>query len=809
MTNHWNDIANCDRILAIAANPAENHPAAFGHITEAIDRGARLIVVDPRFTRSAAKAHIYCPIRSGSDVAFIGGIIRYVIDDIEQNPDSYNLTYITEYTNALYLVNPDFQGPADLDGLFTGYDPDTRTYDKSKWTFQSDAGGVPLRAATLEDPDCVFQVLKRHFDRYTPAMVNRVTGAPEEKLLEVARTFAESGAAGSSGTIMYAMGATHHTNGTQIIRSYAILQLLLGNIGIAGGGINAMRGESNVQGSTDMCLLSHILPGYLPVVRHTDDSLQTYLDRVTPTSNDPLSLNWWKNTDKYIVSLLKAWWGDAATPDNDFAFHFLPKVHAGKNYTHIALFEAMEKGEINGLMCWGQNPAVGGPNANQERQALSRLDWLVCVDLWETETAAFWKRPGVDPADIDTEVYLLPAVNSYEKEGSVTNSGRWMQWRYRCADPPGEARPDLDIVNDLMVRVRGLYDGDGSAPNRDAILKLTWDYGTHADPNDVAKEVNGYDIATGKLAPSFSALQADGSTSSGNWLYCGSYVEPEAEPDAPIPGNRASRRGLDDGPYNIGLYSRWGWCWPVNRRIIYNRASVDLDGIPWDERRPVIWWKEDGWTGDVPDGGAAPMNEGGYYPFIMKSPGRAFIFGGNVGPREGSLVDGPLPEHYEPWESPLDANPLSGTRNDPVITVWRPEDRGMPDEYPIVATTYRVVEHWQAGQMTRNLSWLVEQMPDMFVEMSEELAADRGIANGDRVIIENKRGMVEAVALVTKRFKPFFLNGKRVDQIGMPWHWGYTGLSTGDSANVLTPSIGDPNTTIPEFKAFLCDIRKA
>jgi formate dehydrogenase major subunit len=825
MTNGWTDIANSDYILVIAGNPAENHPAAYGHITKAVEKGAKLIVVDPRFTRSASKAHIYCPIRSGTDVAFIGGIIRYVLEDMDVNPGKYNMTYVTEYTNASFLVNPNYKGPPDLDGMFSGWDETSKRYlnnathkyndPNSTWKYQMDESGIPKKDKTLQDPNCVFQILKKHYARYTPEMVNKITGAPVDKFLEVARTFAESGAVGKSGTLMYAMGATHHTNGAQIIRSYCMLQLLLANIGVCGGGVQAMRGESNVQGSTDMGLLSHIMTGYNPIPRHTEDTLQKYITRITPKSQDTLSLNWWKNSDKYIVSMLKSWWGDAATKDNDFAYNYLPKVHykpevdGDENYTHIALFEAMEKGKVKGLMCWGQNPAVGGPNANQERNALAKLDWLVCTDLWETETAAFWKRPGIDPGAINTEVFLLPAAGSYEKEGSVTNSARWMQWRYKAADPPGEAIADLDMMNKLMLKIRALYASDVAAPNREAILNLTWNYGSHVDPNQVAKEVNGYDLTTGKLVNGFANLKNDGTTTCGCWIYCGSYVEPADEPTAPIPGNRASRRSRDDSPYNVGLFSKWAWCWPVNRRILYNRASVDLKGEPFDKEHPVIWWKNGAWTGDVPDGGGKPMAEGGHYPFIMRSEGFGCLFTPVNGPRELSLVDGPLPEHYEPWESPLPANPLSGTKNDPVIKIWRPTEQCTPENYPIVASTYRVVEHWQAGQMTRNLPWLVELMPEMFVEISEELAAEKGIANGDKVIVENTRGSIQAIALVTKRFKPFRLNGKVVHQIGMPWHWGYAGLSTGDSANVLTPSIGDPNTTIPEYKAFLCRIRKA
>jgi formate dehydrogenase major subunit len=864
MTNHWTDVANSDYIMVIAGNPAENHPAAYGHITDAIERGAKLIVVDPRFTRSASKAHIYCPIRSGTDVAFIGALIKYVIDDMEVNPGNYNMTYVKEYTNAAFLVHPDYKGPPDLDGLFIGYDEPGRTYGKSKWTYQ-DAGstegniipvlyplaegckGVAKKDKTLQDPNCVFQILKRQYARYTPEMVNKVCGTPTEKFLEVAETFAKSGAVGKSGNILYAMGATHHTNGAQIIRSYGMLQLLLGNVGVAGGGIQAMRGESNVQGSTDQALLSHIFPGYLNVPVHSDATLQKYIDRVTPKTGDPLSLNWWKNTPKYITSLLKAWYGDVATAGNEFAFHYVPKPKSGKNYTHIALFEAMEKGDpdkkekVKGLMCWGQNPAVGSPNANQSLRALETLEWLVCVDMWETETSIFWKRPGVDPATIDTEVFQLPALGSYEKEGTVSNSGRWVQWRYKCADGPGDARADLEMLNDLMLKLRKLYEDDAAAPNRDGILSLTWNYaeeGEHVDPRKVLKEINGYYVSgekTGQLVNGFANLADNGSTSCGNWVYCGCYVD-EASLDAfetankaaMFPpdnmGNRTARRWTadvgnagfgskpEDGYKPIGLYNYYAWCWPANRRIVYNRASVDLNGQPFDQEHPVITWFGDAagsWKGDVPDGGGKAMVHAGHAPFIMRSEGVGCLFAPNLGTREGSLADGPLPEHYEPWESPLDANPLSGTKNDPVIKIWRPEEQSTPDEYPIVASTYRVVEHWQAGQMTRNSSWLVEQMPEMFVEMSEELAEEKEIKNGDRVVVWNTRGEITAVALVTKRFKPFQMNGTTVHQIGMPWHWGYSGLSTGDSANVLTPSVGDPNTTIPEYKAFLCNIRRA
>jgi len=816
MTNHWNDIANSDCILSIGSNPAENHPASFGHIMTAKERGAKLISVDPRFTRTSSKADIYAPLRSGTDIAFIGGMIKYVMDDIERNPNNYNMTYITEYTNAAYLINPDFEGPADLDGLFSGYEgslnetrDDKRKYNTSTWQYQIDTNGIPLKDKTLKDRNCAFQIMKRHFARYTPQKVNEICGTPVDTFNEICRTYAATGRKGKAGTILYAMGTTQHTYGAQNIRSYCILQLLLGNVGVCGGGINAMRGESNVQGSTDHCLLFHILPGYLKVPVNTDTTLDDYLERSTPVTNDPNSANWWGyyidagqpknawlgNTSKYVVSLLKAWYGDAATKDSEFGFHYLPKIESGTNYSHIALFEAMDAGIIRGLMCWGQNPAVGGPNANLERSAMDKLDWLVVTDMWHTETANFWKRPGVDPADIQTEVFLLPALNSFEKEGSVTNSGRWSQWRYKAADGPGEAEDDLWMMTAIYRELKELYAREGG-PNSEAITELTWDYGTgHPDVHKVAKEINGYDLTTGKLMASFGGLKNDGTTTSGNWLYCASYTEA---------GNMAARRDPTPGEFNVGLYPKWAWCWPVNRRIIYNRASVDLNGEPWDKEQPVIWWKDGGWKGDVPDGGWPPIAvnpAGTRWPFIMKPEGHARVFG-------PGMAEGPLPEHYEPWEAPID-NPMSRQQNNPAFKIWRPQEQGTPEEFPIVCSTYRLCEHWQGGQMTRNTPWLIEMQPEPFVEISEELADEKRIRNGQKVKVKSARGEVTVVAIVTKRFKPFQMNGRVVHQVGLPWHWGFTGLSTGDSANILTPHVGDANTMIPEYKAFLVDIVRA
>ncbi len=802
-------------ILALGGNPAENHPAAFAWITVAKDKGAKLLSVDPRFTRTSAKADFYAPIRSGTDVAFVGGMIKYVLDDIERNPQNYNLLYITEYTNASYLINPDFKGPAQLDGLYSGYagvpnenDSAKRTYNKATWGYQMDEKGVPRKDKTLKDPNCVFQLLKEQYARYTPEKVISITGTPLDAFLDICREFAASGKTGKAGVILYAMGTTQHTNGAQNIRAYSILQLLLANMGIAGGGIDAMRGESNVQGSTDFGLLYDSIPGYLGMFVDSDTELQKYLTRVTPANNDPLSANWLSNYPKYIISLLKAWYGQAATKENDFGFHFLPKLETGKNYSFISLFEAMAGGKLKGLLAWGQNPAVGGPSSDMERNALGNLEWLVASDLWMTETMEFWKRPGVNPSQIATEVFVLPAAGSFEKEGSVTNSSRWMQWRYKAANAPGEAEDDLWMMNKLMLKLKALYQNEGG-PNAEAITKMAWNYGDPPDVRKVAMEVNGYDVNSGKQIDGFANLKDDGSTACGEWVYCGSYVEASAEPSAPIPGNRASRRDLTPDQFNIGLFPKWAWSWPVNRRIIYNRASVDLNGEPFDKEHPVIRWNATkggtgGWDGDIPDGSYPPLNPDptkSKLPFIMTFEGVGRLFA-------SGMADGPMPEFYEPWESPTD-NGLSRQQSNPICKVWKPQEKGDRTKYSIVGTTYRVCEHWQAGQMTRNMPWLVEMMPEPFVEMSAELAAEKGVRNGDKVWVESARGKVKIAAVVTQRLKPFQIDGHKVHQVGLLWHWGYTGLSTGDSANLLTPEIGDANTMIPEYKAFLVDIHKA
>ena len=827
MTNHWIDMVNTDVAMICGSNAVENHPLAARWLERAKEKGTIILSCDPRYTRTTSFSDHYCKLRSGTDIAFVGGMINYALEN-----DRINRPYLQHYTNATFIINAEYDFDA---GLFAGYDEGKRSYDRSKWAYELDGDGVPKRDMTMEHPRCVFQLLKRHFSRYTLDKACDITGAPHDVYRKICEIYTSTWAPDRVATWLYAMGTTQHTHGTQNIRSYVILQLLLGNVGKAGGGINALRGESNVQGSTDMALLFHILPGYLKTPTTDVQSLQAYLDKNTPKSEDALSANWWSNYPKYMVSLLKAFWGDHATKDNDFAYDYLGKISG--NLSYISLFEAMGTGSIKGLFCFGQNPAVGGPNSLKERAALSNLDWLVCVDLFETDTSVFWKRPGTKPDQVDTEVFLLPAAASVEKEGSVVNSGRWAQWRYKAAEPLGEGRSDAWIVTQLILELKKLYSQGGTFP--EPITNLTWDYNVddHGEPDIhmVAAEVNGYYMSgpnQGKQIVSFGKLADDGSTCSGNWLYCGSYIdkgdgsgleiEHEGAHLTEIRGRATINRMAkhfreEDYPESvqpgrcIGLNRDWTWCWPVNRRIIYNRASVDLYGQPWDPERWVIRWNPalkdgaGGWEGDTPDGGWPPMvtadgqeNSKTRRPFIMRPEGVACLYA-------PGLADGPFPEHYEPLESPVE-NLMSGQQVNPAIKIWEPDMIGDAKEYPIVATTYRVSEHWQAGAMTRNTPWLVELMPDMFIEMSSQLARRKGVKNGQWVRVSSKRGSVRARALVTHRFEPFFIAGREVDQIGIPWHWGYSGLSKGDSANVLTPHVGDANTMIPEFKAFLCKV---
>jgi formate dehydrogenase major subunit len=810
MTNHWIDIRNSDCILIMGSNAAENHPISFKWVTEAMKRGGKLISVDPRFTRTSSKADFFTALRSGTDVAFLGGMIKYIIDN-----EKYFREYVAEYTNAAFILSDTF---GFKDGLFSGFDPQARKYNKKMWAFEKDADGNPKKDRSLQDPKCVFQQLKNHFSRYDLDTVSAITGTPKDDLKQVYEMYSTTGQKGKAGTIMYAMGWTQHTVGVQNIRTMAIIQLLLGNMGIAGGGVNALRGESNVQGSTDHCILFHIWPGYMATPSTKWPTLGDYLNR-RPKSNDPLSANWWQYEPKYMVSLLKSFFGDKATKENDFGYDWMPKLDAGTAYSWLDLFDAMYKGEFSGFFAWGQNPAGSGAHSTKTRKALAQLDWMVNVNIFPNETGSFWKGPGMDPGKVKTEVFFLPCAVSVEKEGSITNSGRWMQWRYKAAEPPGDARPDGDIIMDLMKKVKWFYKKKGGV-FPEPILNLKWDYvtGGEFDAHKMAKEINGYflkDVTVrgkafkkGDLVPSFAFLLDDGSTSSANWLYCNSYTSK---------GNMAARRKREkDG---IGLNLEWSWCWPVNRRIIYNRASVDKYGKPWDTEHPVVQWNpsakggKGGWVGDVPDGGWPPMlkadgtpNPKTKYPFIMKPEGHAHIFG-------PGRADGPFPEHYEPMECPVEKNLLSAQLVNPTAPTYGTDMdvyKTCDPRYPFVGTTYRVSEHWQTGVMTRWQPWLLEAHPQLFVEMSHELARMKDIKNGRRVIVESARGKVVAVAIVTHRFRPFNVQGNVIHQVGLPWHYGWVHPKDGgDSANILTPSTGDPNTRIPETKAFMVNVRKA
>jgi formate dehydrogenase major subunit len=837
------------------------------YVLEAQDRGAKVIHIDPRYSRTSARADMFVRIRTGTDIAFMGGLIYWILEDMRRNPGNYNLQYVQQYTNAAYIVNSAVKLPGDADqnGFFSGWGDGK--YDTATWKYANTSAataeaklltpnweGWVNRASDDEntawgelDNNCVLKLLWRQYGngRYSKEKVSKITGILPERLEAVYAEYAKSGATGKAGTIMYAMGATQHTYGSQNIRTYSIVQLLLGNMGVAGGGINALRGTSNVQGSTDQALLEQYLPGYLKTTTDVDahQTLAGYVANITPTATNPPSglagdnpVNWWKNTPKYVHSLLKAWWPNVALADS---FNYLPKKRAsGVNYTHVGLIEAIGRGEIEGLWIWGQNPAAGGPTSLGAREALKKLKWMVASDIWFNETHTFWKRPGVNPADIQTEVFLLPAAGSFEKEGSVSNSGRWVQWRYKAVEPPGEAIPDLDMMIRLFKKIRELYVNE-SGIYPDPILNLGWDYSDEEEPDVIAREMNGYALtadvpksgtpgtfyAVGELIDWFNDLQPDGRTSSGNWLHCGQYTKASDADQQTyadlitvvngIPSiNKARKRNtVDNSPNQVGLYSNWAWCWPRNRRIIYNRAAVDLDGNPWDAENPVLAWNGTTWVGDVVDGGGNPINLAAAgsqnLPFIMNVEGVGKLWG-------YGLKDGPIPEVYEPWESPI-KNLMTTQENDPaayygnlVIDGKNWNERGTVDEFPVVATTYRCTEHWQTGIMTRNLPWLAELMPKMYVELGADLAEEIGIANGDTVKVSSKRGTIEALAIVTKRFQKMTIgDGQVIHHIGIPWHWGYAGRVIGDSGNVLTPHVGDANTSIPESKSFLCKVEKA
>jgi formate dehydrogenase major subunit len=834
MTNGYIDIKNTDMMLIMGGNPAENHPCGFKWAIEAKRiRNAKMIVVDPRFTRTAATADLFLQIRAGADIAFLGGLVNYAIGS-----NRIAREYLINYTNAAFIVKEGFKLPED--GLYSGFDAAMKNYDKSTWNYE-EAGGagsqaklanaspavLPANVAydlSLEHPRSVFQLLKKQYSRYTPEMVERITGIPREQFLKAADLFTsirKDGDLKKAATIIYAVGWTQHSFGTQIIRTAAILQLLMGNVGRAGGGVNALRGHSNIQGATDMGGVFDILPGYLKVPSPDDADLAAYIKRTTPTPSKPGqwdSFNYWSNTSKFITSYLKALYGDAATKENDFAFHYLPKVD--RNYSWTELWDGMYGGRVKGLFAFGMNGVAIGPNTHKNIEALKKADWLVVCDIYPEETAEFWRAPGTTQEEmkrINTTVYRLPGAGFAEKDGTFVNSSRWLQWKYSALPTPGQAKLDQEIVARIFLKMRELYRAEGGK-FPDPILNLSWSYTTPENPSlaEVAKELNGraladlkddttgQEIKAGQQLPGFAWLRDDGSTSCGNWIFSGSW--PEA-------GSQTQRRGTDD-PSGLGIYSNWAWSWPANRRVLYNRASCDPSGQPWDPERRQVWWdeKQQKWVGnDVPDFKVDSNPKDHMGPFIMNPEGVGRIFGPLA-----AFADGPFPEHYEPMESPV-RNPLHPNQsNNPVakkftseLDKWGTSDQG----FNVVCTTYRLTEHYH--YWTKNNPMNVELVPEPFVEIPAQLADEMGIRGGEKVKVSSARAVYIAKAMVTKRIKPMMIDGKKTYQIGVPIHWGYRGIKEDEGktaltpANLLTPAAIDPNAYTPEFKGFLVKVEKA
>jgi formate dehydrogenase major subunit len=813
-TTAQQDLVNADAILIIGSSMAEAHPVGFRWVIKARERGALVIHVDPRFSRTSAMSDLWLPIRAGSDIAFLGALVNYVLEN-----DQDFREYVVAYTNASLLVREDFRGPDDLQGLFSGWQPHLQSYDTTTWQFEVDERGRARRDPTLGHPRCVYQHLKRHFAPYTAAMVEAVCGIPLERFLDVAGRYASCSGPDRTATICYAVGLTQHSVGVQIIRTAAILQLLLGNVGRPGGGVLALRGHASIQGSTDIPTLYDMLPGYLPMPTFGPDS--STLGRYAVRTRTPTGL--WSNFDAYIVSLLKAWYGDAATRENEFGFAWLPRISG--DHSHQGYWLAMADGWMDGLFVMGQNPAVGAPNAALERRALARLKWLVVRDMVEVETATFWKdspevRSGeVTPEQVATEVFFFPAAGHAEKAGCYTNTQRLLQWHDQAVEAPGDCRSDAWFLFHLGRRLKMKAAADTSPANA-GLRALTWDYpiaGPHDEPDleAVLREINGRYAGSELQLPGFHELAADGSTACGCWIYSG--VFPAANQ------NRARDRQAS------GLYGHgWGFAWPADRRILYNRASARPDGRPWSERKRLVWWDDAAaeWTGyDTPDfprtrppsvgthdapastgsglGDLFAGDTGG--PFIMHADGLGWLWVAN------GLRDGPLPAHYEPLESPT-VNALYPQQSNPVA-----DRRERPDNpwaatadpaFPHVLTTYRLTEHHTAGGMSRTLSRLAELQPALFCELSPELAREIGIDNGDRVRLVTARGHIEARALVTGRISPLVIGGRTIHQIALPWHFGQRGLVTGDIANDLIAMSEEPNVRIMESKALICRIER-
>lgn len=841
MTGQWGDLANADVLLTCGCNNAENHPASMKWVDRARENGATFIVVDPRFTRTAALADIYCPIRPGTDIAFYGGMINYIFEH-----DRWQHEYCLNYTNLSYLINPDFTFDPE-EGLFSGFNEETKSYDKTTWSYQVESEtqwdtsatgayawtteeGVPAftlpvlktpkKDPTLEDPNCVYQIMRNHYSRYDLDTVCSVCGMNREALEQVYDIYTSTGATDKAGTILYALGQTQHSTGVGNTRSMSIVQLLLGNIGVPGGQLAALRGEPNVQGCTDMCIAPGDMTGYLKWPTDTRGrTIGEYCANETPSDG------YWSNTPKFLVSYLKSFFGDNATADNDYGFNWLPKLDNASKRSLQNAFHLIEQGVIKGYMFFGQNPLQSQANASYLRRVTGNLDWLVFDDMYITETAAFWDAPDIreNAANIKTECYFLPIVSLFEKPGTVLNSGRVMQWRYKAVEPRGNSKPDMEVLMLIHQKLRELYEKEGGAfPT--PILNAKWDYAGEdgkPDMRKIAWELNGYRTEgatedfknnTPKLLDAFSKLKADGSTASACWIYTGYYGNADAPLD-PSQQNTGRRDNTDVG--DLHIFPKWSFSWPANRRILYNRASCDMNGKPWRADKAPVEWDGEKWIlTDVGDFAASKANADGTTTpiapnnkaFFMRWEQNACLFS-NV------MNDMPLPEHYEPFESPT-TNVLNGSDHNPAILFAEDpsirDTKGNVEKYPYVATTYSLTEQWSTGQETHTIPALNEMVPHQYCEIPAELAEEKGIGNGDEVRIFNNRGSIKVHAMVTKRVAPLKVHGKTQYTIGIVHDWGYTNIFTqGDITNDLVPNVGDPNSFIQESKAFLVGLEKA
>mgnify|MGYP001015686136 FL=1 len=815
MTNSWTDIKNTDLVLIMGGNAAEAHPCGFKWVTEAMQhRKAKLIVVDPRFTRSAAVADLYAPIRVGTDIAFLGGVINYMLSN-----NKIHLDYAKLNTDITFLLKPEFKYD---NGFFSGYDEAKRSYSKASWGYQLGEDGYVKVDDSLQDPLCVYQQMKKHFSRYTPELVSQITGTPKDQFLKIAEAIAATSAPDKVMTICYALGWTQHTVGSQNIRTMAMIQLLLGNMGRPGGGVNALRGHANVQGITDMCAYSEVLSGYMLSPMESDVDRETYLKVRTGKPLRPNQMAFTQNFPKWHTSLMKAYYGNAATADNQFAYDWIPKRDGA--YDILAIFERMHQGKVNGFLVQGFNPLAAVPNKKKLSAALAKLKYLVVMDPLETETSEFWKNFGplndVDPKQIQTEVFRFPTSCFAEETGTFTNSSRVINWKEKAVDPPGEAKPDSEIMARLFMKLRGLYAKDGGTLP-EPVAALAWPYlnANVPSPAEVLREISGKALAdvlappdpkdpkappkvlvkAGEQLPGFAMLRDDGSTSCGNWIYSGCWSQA---------GNLTARRDTSD-PTGLGVFPGWGYSWPANRRILYNRASADKDGKPWDPSRKYLAWNGSSWAGgaDVPDMRPDAAPDQGVGAFIMNPEGVARLHA--IGMNEG-----PFPEHYEPFETPVGVNLMCPSNpkavSNPAARVYKGdlEAFGKKEEFPYAATTYRLTEHLHFWTKHSKSNAVVQPAP--FVEIGEELAKEKGIRQGDKVKVRSNRGEVIAACVVTKRMKALDVNGKKVHHVGIPIHWGFKGVTqNGYLANALTPFVGDANSQTPEFKAFLVNIEKA